>query len=256
VTTRFYFTCALLLASSSAGADPKADAKAHIEKATAAHAAGKYDDALKELTLAYALDPQPELLFGIGQVHMKLGDCESATTFYQRFIATKPNPKEASIAQKAITTCKDHPPEPKKIEPEPPIEPVKPQPVETRPEPVAVIPPPPPPPPPAARPWYRDFIGDALVGVGVVAEVVAAVEYRGALDKRDRADAATTYGDYQHLLDDAHHQNRLAIGFAAGGGALVLAGVIHYLVTGTPEERGIAIVPTHGGNLVTWTTRF
>jgi len=253
VTTRLSFTVVLMLASSSAGADPKADAKAHIEKATAAHAAGKYDDALRELTLAYALDPQPELLFGIGQVHMKLGDCESATTFYQRFIATKPNPKAAAIAQKAITTCKDHPPEPKKVEPEPVVEPAKPPPVETKPEPVAVIPPPP---PPEQRPWYRDVVGDALVGLGVVAEAVAVVEYRGALDKRDRADAAMNYGDYQKLLDDAHHQNRFAIGFAAGGGALVLAGVIHYIVSGKPEEHGVAIVPTHGGNLVTWTTRF
>src|SRR5262249_747385 len=114
--TRYLVLLALASASPRAFADPKADAKQHIDKATAAHSAGHYNDALKELTLAYALDPNPELLFAIGQVHMKIGDCTAATTFYERFIATKPDAKEAAIAQKAITSCKDHPREPEEKE--------------------------------------------------------------------------------------------------------------------------------------------
>jgi tetratricopeptide (TPR) repeat protein len=252
VTVRNLVLAALLSASPRAFADAKADAKDHIQRATAAHAAGHFDEALKELTLAYALDPNPELLFAIGQVHMKLGDCTSATTFYERFIATKPDAKEAAIAQKAIASCKDHPREaavePPKDEPkvEPKVEP------KTEPEP----PPPPAPPPPQGRPWYRDTIGDVLVGLGVAAGAVAGIEYGRARTSRDDADVAPTYGDYQRLLDDSHDERNLAIGIGAGAGVLVVAGVIHYLVTGGPPEENVALVPARGGELVTWTTRF
>jgi len=40
-----------------ASADPKAEAKQHVEKATAAHQAGDYTTALEELNIAYTLDP-------------------------------------------------------------------------------------------------------------------------------------------------------------------------------------------------------
>ena len=96
---------AFVAIASRADADTKADAKAHIERGSKAYASGNYRDALRELTLAYALDPDPELLFAIGQINVKLGDCASATTFYQRFLDTHPAASEAGVAHQAIEGC-------------------------------------------------------------------------------------------------------------------------------------------------------
>jgi tetratricopeptide (TPR) repeat protein len=238
-----------ILASTRALADPKADAQKLIQNATDAYAAGRFTEALQDLTLAYALAPDPELLFAIGQAHMKLGDCASATTFYERFIATKSDPKEIAIANKAIKTCKDHPPE----KPAAPPPEIKDEPQPPPPSPVEVSPPPP---PIATRPWYRDWIGDGLVVAGAGAGAVAAVEYLAARNSRDRADTAATYVSYRDLLDQAHEKRNVAVGFAAGGGALVLAGVVHFVVTGGSRESRVAVVPAARGSLVTWAVDF
>jgi tetratricopeptide (TPR) repeat protein len=93
-----------------AAADPKTDAKEHFAKASSAHKEGRFSDALNELTIAYALDPKPELLYAIGQIHVKLGQCPQAITFYQRFLASNPKPEQAALARKAIEVCKTNPP--------------------------------------------------------------------------------------------------------------------------------------------------
>src|SRR5687768_4618865 len=96
----------LLLIPTSALADPKAQAKDHIEKATTFHGEGKFKEALEQLTLAYALDPKPELLYAIGQVHVQLGNCTQAISFYERFLQSKPTAGPAAAAKEAIQTCK------------------------------------------------------------------------------------------------------------------------------------------------------
>ena len=80
-------------------ADAKKDAKVHLDKAAAAHKAGRYDDARKELEIAYTLDPQPALLYAIGQVHVMQGQCPQAITFYERFLESKPGEAQAAKAR-------------------------------------------------------------------------------------------------------------------------------------------------------------
>jgi len=58
----------LLVAPASAFAGKKEEAKAHITKATKAHKDGRFEEARVELEAAYALDPNPDLLYAIGQV--------------------------------------------------------------------------------------------------------------------------------------------------------------------------------------------
>jgi tetratricopeptide (TPR) repeat protein len=95
-----------------AAADPKVESKQHFDAASTAHKEGRFKDALTELMVAYALDPRPELLYAIGQIHVKLGQCPQAITFYQRFIDTKPKAEHAARAEKAIEICKTNPPPP------------------------------------------------------------------------------------------------------------------------------------------------
>lgn len=227
----------LLLWSAIAHADPKSEARPHIDAATKAHAAGEFATALAELQAAYAIDPEPDLLYAIGQVEAKLGQCTEATSFYERFRATQRDPAVGKVIDQAIAACQ--PRAAAAVEPPPRVEP-------------------PPPPEPAARaPFYTDVIGDALVAGGVVAEVVAIVFYSKARSDLDSAEAATTLTGYDGLVDDAHGARTTAVIFAAAGGALVIGGIVKYVLRGDARESSaVGLVPAAGGGLVTWGARF
>jgi tetratricopeptide (TPR) repeat protein len=252
---------ALALAPGRARGDTTSNlAHGHVEKATAAFTAGKYGQALQELTFAYALDPDPSLLFAIGQVHVKLGDCDSAIRFYQRFLDSHPADGEAAIAREAIAKCAqaaEHP-----AAPEPPPQPA--------PVPAPVTPPPAPAPvPPRAngldhevaigqrspRPWYTDGIGDTLAIAGIAAGVASAVLYDVALSDHSSATGATTYQAYQDDLDHAHALRTGAIVACSGGAALVVAAIVRYGVHDR-SERIVAATPAPGGAAVTYGGRF
>lgn len=223
-----------------AGPKQKDEAQKHIQKATEAHQAGKYDVALTELQAAYALDPQPDLLYAIGQVDVKLGKCDDAIASYEKFLATNPPAEPSAAAKEAIETCKAQTPPPPPPEPTP-------------------TPPPQPPPPPPAKPegkaFYTDVIGTTLVGVGVASAVGGVVFYSMAVSKLDDADAATTYSEHQKLVDDAHTKRN--IGAVLGGvGAVALGvGIWHYTKFKS-EQQAVAVTPSTSGGMVTWMGRF
>jgi len=226
------------------------DAKPHIERATELHKEGKFEEALVELRAAYRLDPQSNLLYAIAQVHVKLGRCPEAITYYEQFLATQPDAGPAAAARQAIDVCKSTPPPPE-VTPEPTPPPPEPTPQPPTPAPTSA------PTTQGVTPLYKDPIGATLVGAGVVAGVVGVVLYRGARGDLDQAETATTYQESEDLVDRSHRKRTYAA--IAGGGALVLigAGVIHMVVRdrGT-AERSLAIAPATGGAVVTWGGRF
>ena len=258
---------ALLATASPAAADPTSEANAHVKKAMVHHGNGEFAKALDELLLAYQIDPQPGLLYAIAQVHVKLDHCSDAVSFYERFLATNPEAKAAAAAHEAIAVCKakapvlaEPKPEPPKPEPrpEPPPDP-KPAPkVVAQTEPARL---PPPPPhvdaPPSKRAWYKDPLGDALVGAGVVSGVVGFVFLRSATSDIDAAAKASSYGASETIVDRAHTK-RLYAAIATGGAiALVTGGVIRYvIVSRRAEEPRVAITPTSGGASISWMGRF
>ncbi len=245
-----------LAIASPAGAlaDPKADAKIHIDKATTLHGEGKFAEALEELKHAYTLDPRPELLYAIGQVHVQLGNCPQAITFYERFLSTKPDAGPAGAAREAIQTCKTAPPDPV-VTPTPDPQPT-PTPTPT-PGPVAEQRPPPRADEPSGpKPWYKDKVGGALVGGGAVLGVVAVISYFGARGKLDDAENAPTFQAHEDLVDDANGQRNLAVGLAVGSVVLIGAGIVRYQLRDNGETRQVAITPTTNGGLVTWMGRF
>ena len=83
-----------------ATADRRPDAaRAVVESAQRAYDLGLFEQALVDYDDAYALDPQPALLFNIGQCHRKLGELERAVHFYRRFVALAPESVNASLAR-------------------------------------------------------------------------------------------------------------------------------------------------------------
>jgi tetratricopeptide (TPR) repeat protein len=246
-------TLLLILVPAAAFADAKSDAKAHIEKATTFHSEGKYKEALEELTLAYALDPKPELLYAIGQVHVQIGNCSEAISFYERFLATKPAKGPAGAAKEAIQTCKKAPP-PVEPTPDPVVEP-KPDP---QPTPVPITDNEQPLPQPRTKtPFYKDVLGDALVGGGVVAGVLGIVFYTQMNAKLDDAEKADTYKEHDDARDAAASKRTLSIAFGAGGIVLIGAGVARWMLRDTGERPNkVALTPTSDGGLITWFGRF
>jgi len=93
---------ALAIAPAAARADNKEDARVHVANATRAHKAGHYDEARLELEAAYALDPDPAVLYALGQVHAKLGHCREATAYFTRFGATQKDPQVTKVVEQEI----------------------------------------------------------------------------------------------------------------------------------------------------------
>jgi tetratricopeptide (TPR) repeat protein len=274
---------------------PKAEAKAHMNKAAKAHKAGKFEDALGELQQAYELDPEPKLLFAIAQVQQKLDRCSDAIPNYEKFLeGTKEKGKQAVVKQ-AISACQTklaaaQPPadatkEPPKDNPfrtskpvDPPLAATtqpSPPPVETPPAPVEPTPPPVEtapatpmplslddarsrqnPKPCCGKPWYKDVLGDTLVLAGVAAGAVSIVMYTGARGALDDAESASTLPAYEDLVDKAHDKRLYSV--IAGSGAIVLigAGILHYKLRDKGEIHGVAVSPSRGGGLITWTGGF
>lgn len=263
---------ALIALAATADAKPfRESAKSHIDKATKAHKAGKFDVALTELKAAYEIDPQPKLVFAMAQVEAKLGNCDDAIEHYNQFLASTKDKSKQAVVKQAIAACV---PAPAVVEGPPPVQDATPspppEPPPSPPPPVVEPPPPPPPkptpvvvaPPPAAtittkRPFYRDVLGDVLVVGGVAAGVVSFVEYRGATSDLDDAEAAPTLAEYNDLVSSAHDKRNLSLAFAGGSAVLLVAGVVRYAMHGGGETRtAVAVVPTTSGGLVTWSGGF
>jgi tetratricopeptide (TPR) repeat protein len=215
---------------------PQQEAKALVAKAMKAHEKGDFATALTNLQAAYEKDPQPELLYAIAQVHVKLMQCKEAISFYEQFLATNPSEAAAKDTREAIDVCKAQlPPEPP---PPPPPEPAQ---------------PPPPPPPPPSLPWYRDAIGAGLVGSGLIAAGAGVFVYISARKDLDDAEDATDHAVYTDLVDGARSKRVLSVVLIGGGAALIGYGVTRIVMRKpTENEPAIAITPTSGGGIVTW----
>lgn len=228
-----------------AGPKEKAEAQKHIEKATEAHQASNFEEALKELEAAFALDPQPDLLYAIGQVQVKLNNCPVAISYYERFLETKPGAEPAAAANEAITTCRNQ------LASQPP--PAEPEPA---PQPTIQPTPAPAPTPPQAEARRFDPIGTTLIGVGVVSTLVGVIFYSSAVSKLDDAEAAPTYQESQTLVDDAHSKRTLSVIFTGVGVAAIGVGAWHYLSFRKSEKSRVAVMPTTHGGMISWSGRF
>ncbi len=258
------------------GGKAKVSAKVHTDKAAKAHKAGEFDVALTELKAAYAIDPQPKLLFAIAQVQAKLDQCPDAIANYEKFLAVEKNKQKQAVVRQAIAACTEKvaatpvPSDPPEPTPEdalvaPATEPITPEPaplpIDDQPMPTVEDSPLPPPPAAvtvtvSAKPWYKDVLGDALVLSGIAAGAVSIVMYSGARSSLEDAESAATLDEYERDVSDAKDKRMYAVILAGGSAVLIGAGILRYKLRDTGEARGVAIAPTRGGGFVTWTGGF
>jgi hypothetical protein len=235
---------ALALASSVGVAAPKgATAKQAFDKGVKAYKAGDYATASEAMSRSYGLEKDPETLFAWAQSERKLEHCDKAIDLYNQLLAYDLPAQNKHVIETQIGECKQI-----LAKATAPVEPPKPSPP---PSPPSLPPPPPPPPSPPAesRAWWRDPIGDGLVGAGVVGVVVGGIELSAASSADSHKAKATTYADFKKYSDDATSKGRIGVIAAGTGGALIVGGIVWYVTHRDRQEPAVTgwLGPTGGG---------
>jgi hypothetical protein len=257
--------CTALVAAPARAEPPGVDA---YEAGKRLFLARRYAEALDEFRRALAVAPRPEVLYSMAQAQRMLGDCPGAIETYRAFLAGRPGEPLAEYARANIERCEAVLHGAERGGPERGgaerggserggserggserggserggLERGGPE----RGGPERGGP---------GRPWYRDGLGDVLVGAGVVAGVAGAVIWRSG---RTTARAVAGAPDYQTFLQRRSAAGSAlaeqAIGIAAmiAGGAAVVAGVVHYVRDTDPArgELALGIAPTPGGAML------
>ncbi len=80
----------------------KEEARTHYLEARRLHEHGDYQRAAAEYLQAFALFPDPELLFNVGQVYRLAGDSALATAYYRRYLELDPDGRAAPEARRHL----------------------------------------------------------------------------------------------------------------------------------------------------------
>src|SRR5262249_3222378 len=134
-------------------------ARAHFLAGQGDYAAGRYEEALHEFEVGYALAPRPEFLINFAQTYRKLGRPHDAVVHIEQYLATGPAPALADEARRLLIVVRQE-------EAQAP-----------RPTPAPLVMAPPPPPPPQvkkSRAWIWGVVvgAAAVVAAGVATAVV------------------------------------------------------------------------------------
>src|SRR5678815_3855263 len=86
--------------------DPKAEALELFNQSADLYRQGKFDEAAKLLEKAYAIHPEPVLLYNLGRAYEGLGENQKAVDAYTRYLKDAPDAKDRGALEKRIETLK------------------------------------------------------------------------------------------------------------------------------------------------------
>jgi tetratricopeptide (TPR) repeat protein len=230
---------ALVLASFDVRADgPREGAGANAEKARElaresadAYRHGDFARAIARLREAYALDPQPVLLYNEARAHEGLGETDAAIASYEQYLHDEPAARDRGSIEQRLVTLRRQRDERAALER-----------ARTEPSPAAAPPvaPPPPQPPPTSRdegasvhgpmPWVVGGIGVAGIGAGAVFGMLA-------LSRKDDAVGSPVQRDAIDLKNDATNLATVSTVSFIVGGVLAAVGVGWWLVESRASSR-------------------
>lgn len=221
VTTGLAVVAAVSSISTVAHAAPlkpkSSKARQHFEEAIRLYKAEDFDGAAAEANAGLAIEEHESLLFILAQAERQRGNCVEAVEIFTKFIDMTQSDDMRQNALTAKALCAEELAEiARKAEEE-----------RLAAEQAAAeaaaeaAPPPVVPPPKAEKPWYRDPLGGALVGVGGAAVLAgSAVLISAAVLDPDAAGDYGTFDERRRLRPKL----LLAGGLTAGIGALIGAG--------------------------------
>jgi tetratricopeptide (TPR) repeat protein len=214
----FVVICAL--ASPRAYADePSPDGPPDIiGRAVKALEAGRLVEARDLFRTAYQLSPQPKILFALGQVEFNLDNFAAAVDYYQKFLDTNPEPREAALAQQAIGAARARlaAPVPQVIER---------------------------PPPRYERDW--DVWSTSLVTVGGAAAITGVLVLVHGYRMGQEVRVGEPANLYRDRLDRSKRWQWTGLGVASAGTLIVGAALVRFAVH-TVEVAPIAPGPSPG----------
>jgi len=232
---------ALALASPAAAAPKAGPAKAAFDRGVAAYQKGDFAVASEQLAVSFKLDPDPETLFAWAQSERQLEHCDKAIELFEKLLTFNLPAENKKVVQSKIDECKALAPKP----PEKPPEKQPEKPPEAPPERQPETPPGDGAPPSVGgaagaegSPWWKDPIGDALVGVGAVGLIgggVLLLSAKSAADKRSRTDIKEM--EFEQANDDVESYGKLGLTATIVGGVLVVGGIVRYVTRGGGKER-------------------
>lgn len=85
---------------------PQARAAELFSKGAEAYRRGDLQQAVTSLREAYALDPQPVLLYNLGRAYEDLGDIDSAVATFSRYLEADPNAADRGAIEQRLETLK------------------------------------------------------------------------------------------------------------------------------------------------------
>jgi tetratricopeptide (TPR) repeat protein len=210
---RYVVVIALMIAAaaSNARADERDDAR--LEKIRNLYEKKDYEGVRTELLEAYDEAPKPALLFALGQVELNLGNYQAAIDYYNKFLATSPEPKQAALAQQAIGAARIRLSEPDKPPPDnTTVEPEKPDIKPDPPEPEK-----PEEPPPSSKRWTVTHTGFVVFGGAAVLLGAGLLYYSHSLGN----DHSGSLMDYDSRLSQARTTRLTGAGIAAAGTLII-----------------------------------
>ncbi|MGE0547897.1 MAG: hypothetical protein AB7O24_34235 [Kofleriaceae bacterium] len=237
---RTVIIAAVMCSAVTAAATPSDQSRAEFAKAQAQYSAGHYLEAAALFEAAYKLDPDPAYLFNIAQAYRLGRDCAKSLEYFERFRAEVPElpaiqaEQFDSFVREAKVCAADH--ERLRLEKSG---------VYAR----------------QARARRLRIAGISLAAAGGAVALGGGLyfSHRGNELQSQReglCDPGCTWdamkdATAKRLESDGKRANTLLIFSYGVGGALVIGGVVSYLLGRDDSTETIAVVPTDGGALVT-----
>lgn len=234
----------LLVASANAAAEERAvsdeEFNAAVSVAVEHYNAQRYEPAIESFRRAYAMRPQPELIYNIARVYERSVQREEAIQEYERFLSL-PN-TTATLRARAATSLEALRTEMAVLErAERPQQERDNQDANSGASSGGTGGGTPPPPPPPVDPEPSNagaVIGWLLVGSGAAALITGGVLGGLALSAEGNAEGASSLQEFQ---DEEESASSLALGadilFGAGG-ALAIAGIVMLIIRTTRGDEG------------------
>lgn len=253
---------ALVLACGAATAAPKGKAaKVQFEAGVAAYKANDYPGASVAFGKSFALEPDVETLFAWAQAERKQSHCDKASELYVKLLAMKLPAANKAVVKGQLDECKriladekatedaaaraaqaanaKAAEDAKAAEEAKAAANAKHQPDERAAEsrPASVQPLPPEPVTETTQPWFKDPLGDTLVGLGVIGVGIGTVMLIASHSAAQDSSSAPTIDAFKVLDDKAKSRGTIGLVAGAGGAALIVAGVIRYATRSTGSEH-------------------
>jgi len=208
-------------------------AEAEFRRALEAWDKEDYVTAAEALDVAYAIEPQPDLLYARAQVRRMLGRCRDALSLFQAYLDTQPvaldKIRDTHVNMERCRAELQHPPDDPTVDEAGATRAGEPS--------VTASLPPSPSSQPAPRPWHRDPLGGALVGVGTAGLAAGVILWRATGRTDDRSSRAGTYGEFRRFHDHAERLELAATLVTVGGSAALVSGVIRWVVIAARQRR-------------------